>query len=114
MTLIASSLFWLAPASARQPGTGLYGTVTKSPTSPVCVAGHPCGAVAAGVRVEALRGSTVVVHTTTGRRGGYRLRLSPGRYVIRVLGAFRGGRRAAIVRAGGWTRLDFRLDTGIR
>ncbi len=112
--LIASSLFWLAPASAQQSGTGLYGTVTKGPTSPVCLAERPCSAPVANAIVEALRGHTIVAHGKTSDKGRYRLRLSPGHYAIRVLGAFRGGGKAAVVRAHGWTHLDLSFDTGIR
>jgi Carboxypeptidase regulatory-like domain len=112
--LIASSLLWLSPASAQQSSAGLYGTVTKSPASPVCVAEHPCTAPAAGAKVEALRGQTVVARTTTGRKGGYRLPLSPGRYVVRIVGAFRGGRKNAVVQPRTWTRLNLTFDTGIR
>ncbi len=114
VALIASGLLWLAPASAQQPGTGLYGTVTKSPASPVCVAERGCTAVAAGATVEAVRGHTVVAHTKTGSKGGYRLRLLPGSYSIRIVGAFRGGRKQAVVGTHGWTRLNLTFDTGIR
>ena len=112
--LIASGLLWLAPASAHHPGTGLYGTVTKSPASPVCVAERPCTAPAPGATIQALQGSRVVTHTKTGHKGRYRLRLSPGSFVIRIVGAFRGGHKVAVVKSGGWTRLDLRFDTGIR
>jgi hypothetical protein len=111
--LIASSLFWLAPASAQQSPTGLYGTVTRSPTSPVCAAERPCSAPVAGAILQALRGQTIVAHTKTGRKGRYRLRLSPGRYAIRVVG-LRGGGKTTSVRAHGWTHLDLTFDTGIR
>jgi len=66
--------------------------------------------------VQALRGQTVVARTTTGGKGGYRLRLRPGSYLIRIVGAgaFRGGRKLASVSAGRWTHLDIAFDTGIR
>ncbi len=88
--------------------------MTRSPASPVCVAERPCSKPAVGATVQALRANVVVAHTKTGSKGDYRLRLLPGRYLIRIVGAFRGGTKSALVRTGGWTHLDLVFDTGIR
>lgn len=73
-----------------------------------------CTAPAAGVRLTFSRG-TVVPHVRTNKRGRYLIHLAPGRYAVRVAGArFGYAPRKVTVRTGQLSRLNIRIDTGLR
>jgi hypothetical protein len=95
---------------------GLFGTVVLSPATPVCQAGKPCTAPAAGVRLTFSRGSTAVKSVVTSSAGRYRVVLAPGVYAVRV-GRSKIARLApttvTVVR-GTFRQRNFTLDTGIR
>lgn len=98
------------------PG-GLYGTVVVRPATPVCRVGTRCSKPAASVAIAFTQHGRRVASTRTDRRGRYRVRLQPGRYAIRVAGTGTGkGLRpvAATAPRGGFARLDFTYDPGIR
>jgi hypothetical protein len=96
--------------------TGLFGTVVLSPATPVCQAGKPCTAPAAGVRLTFSRGSTDVKSVVTTSTGHYRVVLAPGVYSVRVRGlkVARLAPTTVTVMRGAVRRRNFTLDTGIR
>ena len=111
-------LFLVAPAGAAT-GQGLYGSVTRSPTKPVCSNEAPCSEPAAHVRLRFLRATTLVVTARTDLRGRYRVRLPRGVYTVRVAGAPAGGiggriDPAAVRVRAVWRHQNFDIDTGIR
>ncbi len=95
---------------------GLHGTVTKSPTTPVCRVGQPCSAPAQVTLLFKRAGC--IYRTRSNADGAYRIRLAPGYYTVSIverIGTVPNiGPRAVHVRRGHDDRLDFRIDTGIR
>ena len=118
LTMIGLSLLILAGASAMPQPSGLRGTVTRGPITPVCVAEQPCTRPARNVTLFFSRGGHVVARTSTDAAGKYRVQLAPARYHIsRTLRP--GVRRGlepdnARVFPGRFTRADLSIDTGIR
>jgi len=110
--------FMLAMFAAVVAASGLHGTVVRSPAMPVCRFGVPCNVPARGVVLKFERRSRVVRRVRTGGHGRYRVRLAPGRYVVRTsarIGMGRGIRPLrVVVRRGVNRRVDFTIDTGIR
>ncbi|MDX6400006.1 MAG: hypothetical protein QOF27_612 [Gaiellaceae bacterium] len=111
-------LFLVAPAGATT-GQGLYGLVTRGPTTPVCSNEMPCSEPAAHVRLRFLRGTTLVATTRTDLLGRYRVRLPRGIYKVNVAGAPTGGLGGRIAPAAVrvravWRHQNFDIDTGIR
>jgi hypothetical protein len=96
--------------------SGLFGTVTLSPATPVCQAGKPCTAPAAGVKLTFSRGAIDVKSAVTTSTGHYRIVLASGVYTVRV-GRSKLSRLApttvTVVR-GIVRQRNFTLDTGIR
>jgi hypothetical protein len=79
---------------------GLFGTVVRAPTTPVCQAGQPCSAPAAGVTLAFSRGGSVVKSVVTSSTGKSRIeRMTP---------------TTVTVRTGAPLRRNFTIDTGIR
>ena len=107
-----------AVAGAATP-SGLYGTVTKSPTQPVCREDVPCSGPAAGVTLtfRPSGGAGTVARVRTSPLGRYRIRLAPGVYTVRTnarpFGVIPFPQRAWVARAR-FRRVDFEIDTGIR
>jgi hypothetical protein len=98
--------------------TGLFGHVSRGPTTPVCIQEVPCSAPVAGALMQFSRKGVVVAKTLTGTQGEYRVALRPGVYLVRLL---RGGKpmlhfssQYVHVPAGAPLRVDFAIDTGIR
>jgi hypothetical protein len=110
----AVALALVAGAGARRTTlrSGLYGTVMRGPTTPVCVAGVPCSAPAAGAVLVFTRGA-VVGRITVASDGSYRLHLPAGLYTVRT-SKQRLEPTVARVYVGRMARLDFSIDTGIR
>ena len=102
-------------AGAATP-SGLYGTVTKGPTQPVCRPNVPCSGPAAGVTLTFRRGGTVA-RVRTSALGRYRIRLAPGVYTVQTnakpFGVIPFPRRAWVAKAR-FRRVNFEIDTGIR
>jgi hypothetical protein len=108
----------VAAGAGAPPSSGLYGTVTRGPTMPVCRVGVPCSAPADGVTLTFRRlGSAVVTRMRTSRTGTYRVRLAPGTYTVRTsakpFGVIPFPARAWVARAR-FRRVNFEIDTGIR
>jgi len=97
---------------------GLYGTVTRGPTSPVCRAGVPCSEPASGARLVFERDGRVAAQVVVAKDGSYSVSLAPGTYVVGVAPQPTIGRgvdaRTVRVTAARARRLDFQIDTGIR
>jgi hypothetical protein len=105
----------LAGPAAATPRGGLYGTVTRGPTSPVCRVGVPCDEPAARATFLLIRkGTTIKVHTDAA--GRYRVRLAPGRYVVSKGDWGPGGIKpsSVVVPTVRFARVNFAIDTGIR
>ena len=112
---VAAVLALAAPAAAKAPATGAYGTVTRGPTSPVCRIGQPCDAPASNTVIQFTgNGKTTRVKTTDG--GQYRIRLKPGRYAVSKPDWGVGSIRPASIRvpATKFVRVNLFIDTGIR
>jgi hypothetical protein len=93
--------------------SGLWGTVTRGPITPVCRAGEPCTAPAAGAVLRFFRGAREAGRVRVAADGSYRIRLAAGDYAVR------GPQRRleplfVHVRARRMARVDFSIDTGIR
>jgi hypothetical protein len=96
---------------------GLFGTVVRSPTMPVCQAEQSCSAPAAGVTLAFSRGGSEVKSVVTTSTGKYHVSLAPGVYVVRLIGKSRIERMTPMkvtVRTGAPLRRNFTIDTGIR
>ena len=96
--------------------SGLQGTVTKGPTTPVCRQGQPCTAPAQVTLIFQRANRTTRVRTT--QTGRYRAILTPGYYTVRTaerIGITPNIRPMRVhVRVGHVDRLNFSIDTGIR
>lgn len=97
--------------------TGLVGTVTRGPITPVCRVGVPCDApLAASFTVT--REQLVVAHFQSDTAGHYQVLLAPGAYTVAPDSGApvwpTGQAKQATVGASGLTHLDLQFDTGIR
>jgi hypothetical protein len=114
--LVVSAL--AGSAAAATSSSGLRGFVTRSPITPVCVAGKTCAAPAKGVTLIFSRNGRAIGHVTTSGTGSYRVTLDPGLYSAKISGVQALGRRLTPARAGviagRYRRVDFAIDTGIR
>jgi hypothetical protein len=113
----AAAAFRPAAARVRSEVSGLHGIVYRGPTTPVCRAGVPCEAPAAGVTLRFTRPGLQVVQAVTRADGSYRILLPPGIYRVAPARASAYASLAPTrvrVRRAHVDRLDFHLDTGIR
>jgi hypothetical protein len=96
--------------------SGLHGTVTKGPTTPVCREGVPCSAAAQVTLVFRRPGH--VYRARSAPNGRYEIRVPAGYYSVSTverIGIVRNIRPHAVhVRRGHVDKLDFAIDTGIR
>jgi hypothetical protein len=98
--------------------SGLHGTVMRGPTTPVCRAGVPCSAPAAGAELLFLRHHHVAARVRVRKNGTYAVRLAPGVYTVVVrpwprIGTGIHPHRIRVL-AGPPRELNFWIDTGIR
>jgi len=96
---------------------GLFGTVVRSPTTPVCQAGKSCSAPAAGVTLTFSRDGKVVKSDVTTSAGKYHVQLAAGIYAVRFVSKSKIARltpTTVTVRSGAMLRRNFTIDTGIR
>ncbi len=106
----------LAANSPAAP-SGLHGVVYRGPTTPVCRAGIPCDAPAAGVTLVFSRPGIKKHTAKTKADGSYRILLPASIYTVTTdQGPF--GRTPSPhrikVRLQHVDKLDFHIDTGIR
>jgi hypothetical protein len=96
--------------------TGLFGTVVRSPATPVCHAGTPCTAPAAGVTLTFYRDTRAVKSVVTTATGHYRVRLAKGLYTVRLEQKSKLARLAptTVAVTGAFAHRNFTIDTGIR
>jgi hypothetical protein len=107
----------VAPFTIAAAASGLFGTVVISPSTPVCQAGKPCTAPAAGVKLTFSQGGKDVQSVVTSSAGHYRLGLAPGVYSVRPVTRSKIDRLApttVTVAPGVAGPRNFTLDTGIR
>jgi hypothetical protein len=112
--LVASLL--AVPGAAASTMSGLHGTVTRGPITPVCRAGTPCEGPAAVTLVFARAGARPQ-RTRSAADGAYRILLRPGFYTVTTTlsGPSHRTEPARVhVRSGHVDKLDFSIDTGIR
>jgi len=118
LTVAAVGLLTAVGAHATPSPSGLRGTVTRGPVSPVCVAEQPCSEPAPNVTLLFSRRGHVAARSTTDATGRYRIRLAPGRYQVSRTAQLRIGRGFdpdhVRVLPGRFTTVDFSIDTGIR
>ena len=106
-------------SSPSSSGSGLYGNVVISPSSPVCVAGQPCTKPAKDFKLVFTAGGQSVT-ATTDDHGRYRVDLDGGRYVVHstlasnVVPKSRLQPSAVSVPADRFAKRDFVYDSGIR
>jgi hypothetical protein len=115
LALAPLALALAVPAATARTPSGLYGTVTRGPISPVCRVGVPCEKPAAKAVFLLIReGSTIRVRADAG--GHYRVRLPPGHYTVRKPDWGPGGitPSSVVVPAAHFRRVNFAIDTGIR
>ena len=113
--LLAATLL-AVPAATAATASGLHGTVTRGPTTPVCRAETPCDAPAAVTLVFA-RPAALPQRTRSAADGSYRILLRPGYYTVTTTlsgPSHRTGPTHVHVRSGHVDKLDFSIDTGIR
>ena len=116
--LVVLAVALLGVGAAGTDPSGLRGTVTRSPTRPVCVVGEPCSAPAPNVAIQFVRPGHRTVTTRTDTRGRYRVTLAPGVWSVRTAPTTRIARaiepKNVRVYAGRFRVVDFDIDTGIR
>ena len=114
----AVGLLVAAGAQATSSASGLRGTVTRSPITPVCVVGQPCAGPARQVTLLFWLGGRVAGRAVTDASGRYRIVLAPARYQVSRAQQPNLGRGLepdhARVLPGRFARVDFSIDTGIR
>jgi hypothetical protein len=96
---------------------GLYGTVTRGPTSPVCRAGIPCWEPASGARLLFRQNGRAAASVVVAKDGSYSVKLAPGTYTVAVPPQPSvGGITPMTVRvvAGRTRKVAFQVDTGMR
>lgn len=105
-------------AVAQRDSGGLYGTVTRGPTTPVCQTGKSCSEPASGAKLLFDRGGHVAARVVVAKDGSYSVRLAPGKYTIVVEPRPSVGRgidpSRVRVSSGPRRELDLQIDTGIR
>ena len=94
--------------------SGLQGTVMRGPTQPVCTVDSPCTERVQHKVLSFVRAGRVY-RTSTTVTGHYRVRLAPGRYIVRIPGADFGVKPASVLVVRGKFRTqNIFVDTGIR
>jgi hypothetical protein len=94
--------------------SGLYGVVTRGPTTPVCRVDVPCTKPYGNSTLVFTRPG-VTRKVTTDAQGKYRVALPAGRWSLRVQDAHFGWRPSTVtVPSGRYAKLNVFVDTGIR
>jgi hypothetical protein len=94
--------------------SGLYGVVTRGPTTPVCRVDVPC-TKPYGHSTLVFSRLAMTRRVTTDAQGKYRIALPAGRWSLRVQDAHFGWRPSAVtVPSARYAKLNVFVDTGIR
>ena len=100
---------------------GVYGTVKRGPLTPVCKQGTKCYGPAKHAMLAFLKHGPfltpgkIFARVLTDAKGGYRIALPAGRYMLRAtLGSGRITPRSVTVPKGRFVRVNAVIDTGIR
>ena len=98
--------------------SGLHGTVSRGPTTPVCRVGVPCSAPVVGAVLVFSRRGQAAARVRTGVGGRYSVHLEPGYYTVAISSVARIGFGLSPTRVHVApdldAHLDFSIDTGIR
>ena len=119
MLLVLLAALGLASAAPSAVRSGVYGTVLAGPTRPVCVESEPCyEPVRVTLVFSRLATGKEAARTRSNKQGRFRLALPAGYYAVRTVERIGIDRsvapRRVHVRTGRFTRIVFRIDTGIR
>ena len=118
IALLLSAL--LAPMNAETPAptTGIEGSISISPIRPgPSRLGETDSAPLANVAFEVVSDAGVVATFTTDAKGHFRVPVPPGRYTIKMREKKKiGGCREmpAEVKAGGFAKVEWHCDSGMR
>ena len=120
LLLIAGGAGIAGCASPSLPAatTGLMGTVSRGPVTPVCLDGVPCD-VGFSASFTVLRGGRATARFQTDSTGGFSIRLAPGSYQVvpdtdAPIIDPPSQARTVVVSSSGWTIVQLHFDTGIR
>ena len=101
-------------AMGSSSSTGLRGTVTQGPVTPVCQEGTPCNAPSKHTTLVFVRNGRSK-SAVTDADGRYSILLVAGTYALRIPSArFAFTPHTVTVRAGRMTTRNVSIDTGIR
>jgi hypothetical protein len=103
--------------AATSSDSGIQGTVLLGPTCPVEQAGSPCPDRPLSTELTFVRAGAAVARATSGADGSFRVTLEPGTYDIEARGLSAAQSlkpTQATVRAGEYTTVTVRIDSGIR
>jgi hypothetical protein len=120
VAVAALALAVSASAAGAGPRSGLRGMVLIEPAFPVCHVDQPCTKPADDVLLVFSRKGRASRRTRTNEDGTYRIRLAPGRWTVTAPGRAGPGLSRALdparvlVPRGGYRRVTFTLDIGIR
>jgi hypothetical protein len=114
LAALAAMFVACAPAAGVTP-SGLRGTLTMGPLSPVCTEDNPCDGPAAHATLTFTRNGRAT-RARTDAHGLYRVTLGPGWYAVRTSVGITHVPKPARVRvvAGRYRVVSFFADTGIR
>jgi hypothetical protein len=115
LALVCAGVLAAGAARAQTARSGLHGTVSRGPVTPVCVAEQPCSEPVAGATLQ-FRSSSgrLVGHTVTRSDGSYRIALPPGLYAVKAASGRSLDPHTARVKPLRFRHVDFFIDTGIR
>jgi hypothetical protein len=106
-------------ATSPSPTTGLTGTVTRGPVTPVCRVDVPCDAPFSS-RFTVQQGGTLVAQFQSDQAGQFTVFLQPGAYTVvpaadaPIISPERQAKPVTVANNGQLTVVQLTFDTGIR
>src|SRR6185503_5645159 len=116
LALAVAALGTISCGNGLGLGTGLMGTMTRGPITPVCIEGVPCDAPFAA-HFEVFRGSKLISAFDSDAGGQYSVSLAPGTYLIVPASnapVMPQQSYGVDVRADAMTVVNLEFETGIR
>lgn len=115
--LLASALIGCSSAQLTPPTTGLTGTVTRGPVTPVCRVDVPCSAPITG-NFAVMQGMKTVATFRSNAEGQFTVMLYPGEYAVKQVDGpsvspFNQPKTVTVAKSG-LTTVHLEFDTGIR